>query len=252
MIRKYFFICLALVSIPMFAEDADTSGGIYTINTPTAFTLPRAGFDVSMLAYDRGGMEFKTIVGVHDAIFIGVSLDVDHAVGKEKADANTPGVVAKLKLTDGWESFPISIALGYDSFYIGAYGRVENSGRRDEYSSSKYNRKICGPYFAITKPLFAFGSEQYLTFGMRLPVQPDYVPKDATYFASLDVPLGTMFAFKAEGEKVYYNFKRKAEWLGNLGLKMNFTPNAGVMLAVIFQDDETPCRILKVEYASSF
>ncbi|HOH37786.1 MAG TPA: hypothetical protein PLV17_09265, partial [Spirochaetota bacterium] len=72
MIRKYFFICLALVSIPMFAEDADTSGGIYTINTPTAFTLPRAGFDVSMLAYDRGGMEFKTIVGVHDAIFIGV------------------------------------------------------------------------------------------------------------------------------------------------------------------------------------
>ena len=59
-------------------------------------------------------------------------------------------------------------------------------------------------------------------------------------------------AAEAEGEKVYYNFKRKEEWLGNLGLKMNFTPNAGVMLAVIFQDDETPCRILKVEYASSF
>ena len=130
MIRKYFLVFLALFSFPVFAEDEDISAGIYTINSPTAFTLPRAGFDVSMLAYDRGGMEFKTIVGVHDAIFIGVSLDVDHAVGKEKADANTPGVVAKLKLTDGWESFPISIALGYDSFYIGAYGKVESSGRR--------------------------------------------------------------------------------------------------------------------------
>ncbi|MBP9023996.1 MAG: hypothetical protein KBH06_12395, partial [Spirochaetes bacterium] len=99
MIRKYFLVFLALFSFPIFAEDEEISAGIYTINSPTAFTLPRAGFDVSMLAYDRGGMEFKTIVGVHDAIFIGVSLDVDHAVGKEKADANTPGVVAKLKLT---------------------------------------------------------------------------------------------------------------------------------------------------------
>lgn len=250
MIKKTLLISLIAFS-SIFAED-EIGYSIYSINTPEAFTLPRGAFDLSMLAYDRGGIEMKALVGVHDAIFIGVSLDVDHAVGKEKTDANVPSVAARIKLTDGWESFPISLSLGYDSFYVGSLGKVESSTLRNEYSASKYNRKICGPYAVLTKPLFLFGSEQYLSFGVRLPVQPDYVPRDASYFASLDIPLGTMFTVKGESERIYYNFKRRDEWLGTLGLKVNFTPGAGVLLAVIFQKKETPCRILKVEYAGSF
>ena len=33
--------------------------------------------------------------------------------------ANIPGVIAKIKFIDGIGSFPIFIAVGYDSFYVG-------------------------------------------------------------------------------------------------------------------------------------
>jgi hypothetical protein len=205
-----------------------------------------------MLAYDRGGIEMKSFIGIHDAIFFGISFNVDHAVGKEKAEPNVPGVVAKLKFTDGWESFPISIAAGYDSFYMGDASKVGSGVDPSSYSSGDHNKMLYGPYLAVTKPIYLFDSEQYFSFGIRIPTQPDYVPKDASYFASFDLPLGKMFSFKAETERIYYNFKRHEDWLGNLGLRFNFMPNAGIDFGVIFQKDQKPNRIIKVEYSNAF
>ena len=90
------------------------------IDTPTAFTIARGTYQVSMLAYDEGGAELKTFIGLHDNLYLGLSVDVQHAIGRDKPEPNVPGVIARLKFTDGWPTFPISIACGYDSFYMGS------------------------------------------------------------------------------------------------------------------------------------
>ena len=89
------------------------------IDTPTAYTIARGTYQLSFLGYDNGGVELKAFIGLHNNFFLGASLDIQNAIGKDDPDPNVPGVVGKLKFTDGWEMFPISFAIGYDSFYIG-------------------------------------------------------------------------------------------------------------------------------------
>jgi hypothetical protein len=145
---------------------------------------------VSLLEYDNGGMELKTIIGLHDILYLGVSFDVQNAIGKDDPKPNVPGVIARLKFTDGWEEWPISIAAGYDSFFIGEQGKRENV-------HNPLDRMIYGPYLAITKAIYLFDDEQYLSYGLRVPTQPDYVPEDTSYYVALDIPLARCSALRA-------------------------------------------------------
>lgn len=215
------------------------------IDTPTAYTLDRGMYEFSFLAYDRGGVEIKGYIGLHDNLFLGVSFDIESALGKEEGRPNVPGVVARLKITDGWETWPISIALGYDSFYIGPVGKSENY-------ENELNRMIYGPYFVVTKPIYLMYDEQHIHFGMRVPAQPYYVPEDTAYFLSFDVPVGEFVIFKGETERVYYNFERRDDWLLSFGLKYSYLNHIGVELDVIFQKHERANRVLRIEYADEF
>jgi hypothetical protein len=116
------------------------------IDTPTAFTITRGTYKVSLLEYDNGGMEFKTFLGLHDIIYLGVSLDVQSAIGRDDPQFNVPGVIARIKFTDGHEAFPIAIAAGYDSFYLGYEGLEEDD---DEDDKDDLNRIIYGPYLVL-------------------------------------------------------------------------------------------------------
>jgi hypothetical protein len=225
------------------------------IDTPTAYTLTRGTYQVSVLGYDRGGVELKTLIGLHDNVFLGVSFDVQNAIGKERTEPNVPGVVAKIKFTDGWERFPISIAVGYDSFYIGQQGRVylnETEPNENNYSDNELNRMIYGPYFVVTKPIYLLDEEQHVNFGMRVPTQPNYVPDDTSYFISLDIPMGQSFMFKMEGERIYYDFDRGREWLFNLGFRYSYMNHLGIEFGVLFQREEPAHRIIRVEYRDEF
>ncbi len=224
------------------------------VDTPTAYTITRGTYQISILGYDGGGMEMKTFIGLHDNLFLGVSFDVQHAIGKEDTEPNVPGVVAKLKFTDGWERFPISVSVGYDSFYIGDQGRVDrNETQPDEthYSNNELNRMIYGPYFVITKPIYLLDDEQHISFGMRVPTQPNYVPSDTSYFISLDVPMGQYFIVKMEGERIYYNFKRPEEWLFNAGFRYSYM-NFGIELGLLIQHDEPVHRVIRIEFRDEF
>jgi len=216
------------------------------IDTPTAYTIGRGSYNLAMWGYDQGGVEFKAYIGLHDFFYLGASFDIEHAIGKDKARANVPGVVAKLKFTDGWETFPISIAVGYDSFYVGTPGKYKEDDR--DYS----NRMIYGPFFVITKPIYLLNSEQHISGGIRVPVQPEFVKKDTSYFASLDIPLGQFFTIKAETERVYYNFDRPKNWLFNAGLQYNLLMKLSVEFDIICQKEERVNRIIRVEYSDAF
>src|SRR5208337_4983957 len=116
------------------------------VDTPTAFTIAKGTYKVSLLEYDNGGMELKTFLGLNDILYLGVSEDVQNAIGKDSPNFNIPGVIAKVKFTDGWDAFPIAIAAGYDSFYTGSSGRkpIDSTDQKDEL-----NRVIYGPYLVF-------------------------------------------------------------------------------------------------------
>jgi hypothetical protein len=215
------------------------------ISTPTAFTIAKGTYKISFLEYDNGGMEFKTFLGLHNIFYLGVSLDVQSAIGRDDAQFNIPGVVGKVKFTDGWDVLPIALAAGYDSFYTGYDGVVEND-------QNELNRVIYGPYFVLTGSIYLFDSEQYVSAGVRLPAQPYYKPDDTSYFASLDIPLGEFFRFMFEMERGYWDFRDNTLWLYNVALKYNYYDHIGFTFAVIMQEDQRPNRVVRIEYHGEF
>jgi hypothetical protein len=247
--RKPYILC-SFIFVLMVGSTVANAEQVFhftsEIDTPTAYTIGRGNFDISMLAYDGGGLEFKAFMGLHDNFFLGASVDVAHAVGKEKAEPNIPGVIAKIKFTDGWETFPVSFAAGYDSFYLGTPGKVGYT-----YDADKLNRMIYGPYFVITKPIYLLDSEQHINWGLRVPAQPHFYPKETSYFLSFDVPMGEFFTVKGEWERVYYNFKKPSDWLYNLGMRYTYM-KIGIEFDFMMQEHERVNRIIKVEYINAF
>ena len=245
--KKYIvFIAFAvfyLVEASLFAESYSRT--TYVIDSPTAFTLEKGMYQFSCLAYDRGGLELKAFMGLHDNLYLGASFDIQSALGKDDPEPHAPGVIAKIKFTDGPERFPISLAIGYDSFYIGQEGRTYNN-------ENKLNRMIYGPYFVITKPIYLIDEEQHVHAGVRVPVQPYYVPEDASYFVSFDVPLGNSVIFKAEGDRIYCDFSRSREWMLNLGLKYSYLNHIGVEFDFLMQKKSRSNRVLRIEYTDEF
>lgn len=236
-----FFVLIIISPLNLYSQGKQT----VVIDTPTAFTIAKGTYKVSFLEYDNGGMELKTFLGLHDIFYLGVSLDVQSAIGKDDPKFNVPGVIGKVKFTDGWDAFPIALGAGYDSFYVGYDGVEDNP-------SNEMNRVIYGPYFVITGSIYLLDSEQYLSAGIRLPAQPYYKPENTSYFSSLDIPLGEFFRFQFEIERVYWNFRKNEEWLYNVGLKYNYFDHVGFEIAVIMQNDQRPNRIIRIEYHGEF
>ncbi|HMB20353.1 MAG TPA: hypothetical protein VKQ10_04725, partial [Spirochaetota bacterium] len=87
---------------------------------------------------------------------------------------------------------------------------------------------------------------------IRVPTQPDYVPEDTSYFVSLDIPLGEYFIFKAESERIYYNFGRTGDWLYNIGMRYSYMYQLGIEFDVLLQNDERANRIIRIEYINEF
>lgn len=245
--KKYeFIIFIFFIFISYKGSFAQYYGRTNTvIDTPTAYTLDRGMYQFSFLGYDNGGVELKAFIGLHDNIYLGASFDIQNALGKDEPEAHAPGVIAKLKFTDGWDRFPISFAIGYDSFYIGQEGQTYNN-------ENKLNRMIYGPFFVVTKPIYLLDEEQHVHFGIRVPVQPYYVPEDTSYFTSFDIPLGNSVIFKAEGERIYYDFSRKREWMLNLGIKYTYLYRFAVEFDILMQKNDRANRILRIEYNDEF
>ena len=227
-------ILLTLLIFPVFANAQMKS--IKTIDTPTAFTIGRGAYGVSMMAYDRGGFEFSTIVGLIDMFYFGVSLDFQNVIGQEKPQLNVPGVVAKLKLMDSIFGRPFFMAIGYDSFYIAGDGLRENS-------PNTVDRVIFGPYLVITQPIYLLMGEQYVSYGFRLPTQPLYVPDESSYFIALDFPISESIYLKSEIERIFWNLRKPDYWLYNFGIRCIFAGKLAIEFDFFWR---APARQIKL------
>ena len=236
-------ILLTSIILPSLAKAQMKS--IKTIDTPTAFTIGRGSYGVSMMAYDRGGFEFSTIVGLIDMFYFGVSLDFQNVIGQEKPQLNVPGVVAKLKIMDSIFGIPFFMAIGYDSFYIAGDGLRENT-------PNTVDRVIFGPYLVITQPIYLLRGEQYVSYGFRLPAQPLYVPDESSYFIALDFPITEGFFLKAEIERIFWNFRDPDHWLYNFGARCVFAGKLAIEFDFLWRPRENLNRVLRIEYRGHF
>ena len=286
-VKRTLFLAMgiALISTPLAAQEQDDpmaqfehiqQTGTYLINTPTAYTLPRASYNFKVFAHDRGGIEVKTFVGVHDNIYFGLSFDTKQALGGATMRPQIPGVVAKLKLVDGFLYVP-AIAVGYDSFYEAknraivkadsSYQKLMNGPnfvvinpyvylyRKNVKKDLFYNDvdiMTYGPYLSFTSPIFLFKSEQFICYGVRMPVQPQFRPNDISYFFGLDIPLGRYFRIKAELERVFWNFRKPDEWFVNCGARVTFFDQLGIEFDVLIEPGEKVTRVLTIEYHGEF
>lgn len=241
--KKYLFLLIltAVITVPLNAAMKSTM----IVDTPTAYTIGKGTYQLAFTGYDGGGMELKTFIGLHDNVFLGVSFDVQNMIGRDEPKPNIPGVVARIKFTDGWESFPLAIAIGYDSFYLGKEGSVENP-------DNDLNHMIYGPYIAFSRPVYMFDDEQYVSFGIRMPTQPHFVPVDTAYYINLDVPMGMYFHFKTEIGKIYWDLHRPGEWMYNLGFQYCYLDQLGLEFDILFRAEKVPNRIIKVFYHGEF
>ncbi|MBN2079867.1 MAG: hypothetical protein JW838_12950 [Spirochaetes bacterium] len=246
------------------------------VNNPTAYTIERASYAFNCFVHDEGGMEIKSYVGVHDNIYFGVSFNIDHFLGGEIMRPSIPGVVAKIKLVDGFYYVP-AIALGYDSFYQGKHPVIDDARsfknkvrngpyfifinplvyvyrkniRKDLYYNDYFGIHQ-GPYVVFTSPIYLFKSEQFIVYGVRMPVQPKFRPRDTSYFFGLDIPLGKYFRIKAELDRVFWDLRRPGEWIINFGARVTFFDQLGLELDLIYEPGERLNRVLKIEYHGMF
>ncbi len=260
---------------PARMSHLQTTGNVL-VNNPTAYTIERASYAFNVFVHDQGGIELKSYVGVHDNIYFGISFNMDHALGGEIIRPNVPGVVAKIKLVDGFYYVP-AIAIGYDSFYQGKHPIIDNAQsfhnklwngpyfvlinplvyiyrkniRKDLYYYDYFGIHH-GPYISFTSPIYLFKSEQFIVYGVRMPVQPEFRPKDASYFFGLDIPLGRYFRLKAEIDRVFWDFRTPDEWFFNFGARVTFFDQLGIEFGLLFEPGERLNRVLKIEYHGMF
>lgn len=214
------------------------------VHTATAITLNRGDYVTSFWAYHNGGLLTKAQLGVHDNIYLGVSFDVENVIGRDEVRFNIPGVIAKVKFTDGPASFPILLAIGYDSFSTGSMGKLPNG-------QNPWNRVLYGPYFALTKPIYLFGEEQYFHAGVRMPVQPYYLPEDSSAYFAFTFPVG-YFTPIFEIERIFFNHRRMDEISYNLGFRLTFIPNLALEVDILSQYRQRASRMVVLEYQSRF
>lgn len=215
------------------------------IDTPTAVTPSKGYYDTTFTAYEEGGLQAKAGISLIDQIFLGVSFDIENAIGKENARMNVPGVIGRIKLTDGFNNFPLLVAIGYDSFYTGKTGKVENE------SENPFNRMVYGPYLVFTKPVFLMGAEQHIHMGVRTPMQPYYDEDDTSMFIGFDFPMGN-FIPMFEIERVYFDSNRLAQTMFNFGFRMNFIDNLALELNFITSPSERANRVFSLQYSDHF
>jgi hypothetical protein len=214
------------------------------IDTPTASTLFKGGYDISLWGYNNGGIFTRAMMAIHDNILLGVSFDMQHVIGSDEIVFNIPGVIARAKLTDGWDDFPLLVAFGYDAFYA-------NDKINPATVSWSMMRMIYGPYVVLTKPVFLLSHEQHVNMGLRVPAQPIFNPDDTSLFLSFDVPFG-QFVPLFEIERIFFDSRRLSEVLFNVGLRFELGEDLAIELNLIMGINKPASRIVTFEYIGAF
>ena len=225
---------------------------IKLVDIPTAKTILRGYYAVDFVAYGRGGIQTKVMIGLTDRLTLGVSEDIGGAIGNNKADWNIPGVVAKLNIIYP-DADTTGVAVGYDALLTGEFGKCYNNRITDDI--------VYGLYVSFSKQVHLFAGEQHWHFGIRFPLLPFEARKDGkniSLYTGLNVIVTDDIILFGEAENIYLSGNRGNEILYNTALKYYF--NESLSVGVTFQythsreinPTDKASRSLSIEYQNIF
>ena len=146
------------------------------VHTPTASTLPKGHFDVSVLVFGDGGVLAGTSIGLSDRFQLGVIYGAESLLGESSPTWN-PRVGFRLKLQLIDEKFRLpAIAFGYDDQGYGAYIDASN----------RYTIKSKGLYAVISKNFYTLNVATGFHGGINKSFEEDDNDKDPDIFFGWD------------------------------------------------------------------
>ncbi|MFH2037294.1 MAG: hypothetical protein ABIJ45_12890 [Candidatus Zixiibacteriota bacterium] len=218
-------ILILLTTGQVYCQDKETESyfGIQPrnlIDAPTAWTLPRGCFDLSLRAFPNGGIIGATNIGLSGRFMLGISYGAEAIIAETEARWN-PKIEfnIKLRLIDEAYYLP-AIAVGFSSQGYGSYN--------DAYKRYAYKSK--GFYAVATRSLYLYNLTLGGHVGVNFTLEDEDNDKDPAIFFGIDTQFSNNVAIIAEydmalnDDKGGNGFGRGRGYL-NLSIKWLYSEN---------------------------
>jgi len=188
--KKIIYLVVALTCHVSFAQTALLIHSIDLVESPTAVTMPKGSYHVSLKTFDQGGVLSQIGVSLTDRFMFGISFGGTSVLGSGRVTWNPQaGVQLKYQISREELNYP-AISIGYDSQGAGAY--------LGEFR--RYTEKSKGLYLNLSKSysllgLFAFHA------GLSRSFEQEDGDDDLTVFTGLEKSLNSELSVLGE-----YNF----------------------------------------------
>lgn len=190
------FVFLVLSSARVYAQtEADELPAIdpigsvrqtMLIDCPTAWTLERASFDISMRSYPNGGILGGVDIGLSNRLTLGISYGAEGIIAESKPIWN-PRVEFNVKLKAIDESIVMpAVAVGFSSQ---GYGAWHDRDPRDLKTINRYTFKSKGFYAVGSKNYLVGQFQTGLHGGINYSTEQDDNDDNVTFFAGMDTRL---------------------------------------------------------------
>ena len=161
------------------------------VTIPTAGSLNRGVFSVSMRMQKDGGLLNSLSVGFSDRFMFGISLGASNLIGDKKPIPNPrPELMIKYRFID--ESIVIpALSLGIDSQGFGSYNEAD--------SVRRYDVKGYGLYLVSSKNWKTLLGNMGLHFGINYNLTESIdKDEDLNFFTGIDIEFNPEFSFLIE------------------------------------------------------
>ncbi|MCP4704663.1 MAG: YjbH domain-containing protein [candidate division Zixibacteria bacterium] len=182
-----------LISSSAFCQEDETESyfGLQPrllIDAPTAWTLPRGCFDLSLRVLPGGGIIGGTNIGLSGRFMLGISYGADAIISNTSANWN-PNIEfnVKLRLIDEAYYLP-AIAVGFVSQGYGSYS--------DEHKRYAYKSK--GFYAVATRSLYLYNLSLGGHFGVNFTMEDNDGDNEPSLFFGIDTQFNNDVAIVAE------------------------------------------------------
>lgn len=267
--RKYSLLLLTIMivllcfSLPqaLFAQvdEDDTRHTLYEIpprwivDIPTAGTLPRGYYDISMRMFANGGANGYINIGISDRFLLGISYGGENVVAGSGIDWNPRiGFALRFRIIDELEYFP-AISVGYSDQGHGTY--FGGPGR--------YQYKSLGFYGVASRSFYFYRWTAGWHGGLNYSLEDDNGDQDLNLFVGVDATFNYNLALLAEYDFALNDNKGSAPLTGkgrgylDLSIKWLFTESLELELIAkdIFvnrREASEVSREMRITFVDSF
>lgn len=180
------FLILLIISF-IWADNSFAQQGTeqrLLIDLPTAGTLDRGSFDLTLRMFGNGGLLSGVAVGITPRFMIGLSYGGENIIGSGDINWNPqPGIQARVRLIDENFAMP-AITLGFSSQGYGPYDEILD----------RYANKSRG-LFAVASKNYKFFYNLGLHGGLNLSLENDDDDEDLNLFFGADLSFNREFRF---------------------------------------------------------